>query len=270
MTRRAGKSRRRLAVRFSAASTLWATSSTSQGPLRISCMRPGNRTVERPRRTPSAVISMPRFARASATPTATAALPAWKAPDSGSATPSYDPPAVSISTTCRPTASSRMAYRTSTPASTRGLDRSRQASRITSDACGGWAADTVQAPSFTIPAFSRAISAIVSPRRSVWSSPMGVIAQAIGWITLVESSRPPRPHSTTARSTRRSLKYTKARAVSISKNEPMPSGRSRVPSMSGRARSVNPANARSVMGSPSTWMRSRSDTRWGDVYRPTR
>ena len=233
-------------------------------------MRPGSRTEARPRRTPRSVISMPRSDSACATPTAMAALAAWYVPESGSVTSSYVRPAASMSITCRPIAASLSVYRTSTPTCTRALPCRRQAFRIASDASGSWAAVTVRTPSFTIPAFSRAISAIVPPSRSVWSSPMGVIAQTRGRIMLVESNRPPSPHSTTARSTRRSLKYTKARAVSTSKNEPMSFHRGPVPSIAGRARSVSSAISGSEMGSPSTCIRSRRETRWGEVYRPTR
>jgi hypothetical protein len=40
-------------------------------------------------------------------------------------------------------------------------------------------------------------------------------------------------------------------------------------SMCGRRVSVHCAKASSVIGTPSTRMRSVAETRWGDVYRPT-
>ena len=52
-----------------------------------------------------------------------------------------------------------------------------------------------------MPAFSRATASSVSPSRSAWSSPMWVTSARSGRSTFVASSRPPRPTSTTARST---------------------------------------------------------------------
>ena len=52
-----------------------------------------------------------------------------------------------------------------------------------------------------MPAFSRAIDASVSPRYSVWSRPIEVIAVAHGTQVVTASRRPPRPVSSTAIST---------------------------------------------------------------------
>ena len=41
-------------------------------------------------------------------------------------------------------------------------------------------------------------------------------------------------------------------------------------SISGISRSVQAATAASEIGTPSTWMRSRNETRCGEVYSPTR
>ena len=61
-----------------------------------------------------------------------------------------------------------------------------------------WPALTAGAPLLRIPAFSAATCASVSPSQRVCSSAMGATAQASGSTTLVASSRPPSPTSTTA------------------------------------------------------------------------
>ena len=87
--------------------------------------------------------------------------------------------------------------------------------------------DSAGTPSLKIPAFSRAISGRVSPRSAVWSRPIEVIPVTSGWHTLVQSSRPPRPVSSTATSTAFSAKCRKATAVITSKKvSPKPSSRS--------------------------------------------
>ncbi len=58
-----------------------------------------------------------------------------------------------------------------------------------------------------IAAFSRAIAVIVGPSRSVWSSPTFVTAATPPSQAWVASSRPPRPTSTRATSSRASAKY---------------------------------------------------------------
>src|ERR1044072_3698175 len=56
-------------------------------------------------------------------------------------------------------------------------------------------------PGLSIPAFSPAIRASVSPRNCIWSYEIGVIAVTSGRsITLVASSRPPSPVSSRSRS----------------------------------------------------------------------
>ena len=67
-----------------------------------------------------------------------------------------------------------------------------------------------------IPAFSPAISAMVSPRYSVWSTPIGVMTATGALTTLVASQRPPRPTSTTATSTGASANAANAMAVTTS------------------------------------------------------
>lgn len=86
-----------------------------------------------------------------------------------------------------------------------------------------------------------------------------VTADTSGVTTLVLSSRPPRPTSTTARSTPRAAKSASAIAVVASKNVPWRA------SISGISRSVHAVTAPSEIGTPSTWIRSRNDTRCGEV-----
>ena len=73
------------------------------------------------------------------------------------------------------------------------------------------------APVWMMPALASAMSSIVSPSHSVWSSPIGVITQTPAWSTLVASSAPPRPTSTTATSTGASANAANASAVVMSK-----------------------------------------------------
>ena len=73
------------------------------------------------------------------------------------------------------------------------------------------------APAWMMPALAQAISSTVSPSHSVWSSPIGVITQTPASMTLVASSAPPSPTSTTAMSTGASAKVAKASAVVMSK-----------------------------------------------------
>ena len=68
-----------------------------------------------------------------------------------------------------------------------------------------------------MPAFSRAIAVSVEPSRSVWSRLTGVMTETSGSTTLVASSRPPSPTSTTASSTPASANTQNAIAVSTSK-----------------------------------------------------
>ena len=68
-----------------------------------------------------------------------------------------------------------------------------------------------------IPAFSPAISLIVSPRNAMWSLEIGVITSTrVVPTTFVASSLPPRPVSSTTKSHPLLLKYSIARAVSAS------------------------------------------------------
>src|SRR5262249_48471007 len=80
-----------------------------------------------------------------------------------------------------------------------GARRWRQISSMTVQASGAVTPLTVTTPGLTIPAFSRAMPASVGPSCCVWSMLMLVMTVTRGRRqTLVESSRPPRPTSTTA------------------------------------------------------------------------
>jgi hypothetical protein len=68
-----------------------------------------------------------------------------------------------------------------------------------------------------IPALAQAMSSIVSPSHSVWSSPIGVSTHTPASMTLVASSSPPSPTSTTATSTGASANAAYAMAVVMSK-----------------------------------------------------
>ena len=77
---------------------------------------------------------------------------------------------------------------------------------------------TIKGVSFLIiPAFSFAIDSKLSPKISLWSKEIGVIAVTFGETTLVESSLPPKPTSITAKSTFFLAKYVNAKAVVVSK-----------------------------------------------------
>ncbi len=72
---------------------------------------------------------------------------------------------------------------------------------MTASASRGCAATIAGAPRLRMPAFSAAIFSSVSPRNSVWSMETGVMTVASGCaITLVASSRPPKPTSSSSTS----------------------------------------------------------------------
>ena len=82
---------------------------------------------------------------------------------------------------------------------------------------GSFSAVTTVALFFMMPAFRLAMACFVVPRYLVWSRLMLVMTAMSGSRTLVASSSPPMPTSTTAMSTFCSAKYRKARAVENSK-----------------------------------------------------
>ena len=93
----------------------------------------------------------------------------------------------------------------------------------------------------------------------MWSSAILVTALTRGVTTLVLSSRPPSPTSTTAISAPRAAKSAKAIAVVASKKVASSSW------ISGRILAVHIATASSEIGTPFTRIRSRNDTRCGEV-----
>ena len=70
-----------------------------------------------------------------------------------------------------------------------------------------------------MPAFSVAISSIVSPSHCMWSIATGVITATAPSATLVASHRPPRPTSITATSTGASANAANIMPVSTSKKD---------------------------------------------------
>src|SRR5882724_6376802 len=101
---------------------------------------------------------------------------------------------------------------------------------------------------------------------------MSVITDTHGSTIFVASSLPPRPTSSTAKSTPTLAKYSNIMAVSISKKLGChgSSPRSTRPAAAASTRSNIMANSASLMGSPLICMRSFTRNKCGDVYSPTR
>ena len=146
----------------------------------------------------------------------------------------------------------------SRPSSRSGTRTAAARSTRTRSASGAWAAQTATPPRM-IAAFSAAISASVAPSTAWWSRSMRAITTASGVPTVVASSRPPRPTSSTATSTASRAKWSSPSAVVVS-NIVASSLATSVPSAS-----TPSTTASSAIGSPSTRMRSRNDTRCGEV-----
>ena len=134
-------------------------------------------------------------------------------------------------------------------------------SRITASTSGSCSKNSAGTPFLKIPAFSRAICALVVPSSLVWSRSMAVTMLTSGVITLVESRRPPRPTSTTAMSTACSAKCANAIAVISSKNVACS------PSFSAALATVRVISTKSVLPIwlPSMVTRSRMSMRCGLV-----
>ena len=119
-------------------------------------------------------------------------------------------------------------------------------------------------PSFIMPAFSKAIFSMVSPRYSVCSRLMLLMTETKGVTTLVASNLPPIPTSNTAISTFSSRKCIMAMAVVTSKNvhcRPL----SAMSSHSCFRRPHRRASLSSEMGSPFTAILSRKSSTSGEV-----
>ena len=237
----AGGSARSAATNASTPSGLWATSN-SHRPRRSS--RPGSRASSNAAATLS-LEGLHRRGSASSTASATAALRRWWGP----ASPSVPSQRLPGSTNRVSTVAPRCCRATAC----------RAASARSAASAGSDSPITKGTPGLAIPAFSRAICSSESPRYFMWSSAIWVTALTSGVTTLVLSSRPPRPTSTTAISAPRAAKSASAMAVVISKKVAL------VSSASGRRCSVQVATASRVMGAPLTRIRSRNDTRWGEV-----
>ena len=121
-----------------------------------------------------------------------------------------------------------------------------------------------------MPAFSAAISATVSPRNFMWSSPTGVTTATSASIWFVASHRPPSPTSTTATSTGASANAAYASAVITSKKESWISERSSTSAMYGSISRYTSTKRSAEIGAPSITTRSVTLTRCGLVYRPLR
>ena len=120
-------------------------------------------------------------------------------------------------------------------------------------------------PGFRMPAFSRAMAATVSPRNAMWSSDTGVMMlAAVRATTLVASSRPPIPTSSTSASACTRENARKAAAPMISKKV------IGSPALTVSTSSSNATRASSEMRSPASRMRSLKRTRCGDVKTWTR
>ncbi len=125
-----------------------------------------------------------------------------------------------------------------------------------------------------MPDLVRAISATVLPSCFAWSIAIG--ANTATWLctTLVESHSPPMPTSITATSTGASAKHARARTVSASKkvsgSSPFAVSSASVISRIGTMSSQFSTKRAAAIGSPSTTMRSRIDTRCGLVMSPVR
>ena len=205
---------------------LWAASMNTVGALRIRSNRPGLAAAAKPARTAS--MSSWRWApapkKASTAASASAAFCAWYSPCSGRNTSEYTPPRPCSSSSWPPTATCRLSTANSESARATAASARTAWASSTSIASGSWRPITATVSTGTssprgapmMPAFSAAISAIVSPRYSAWSTPIGVITATAASTTLVASHRPPIPTSMTAMSTGASANAANAIAVTTS------------------------------------------------------
>ena len=177
---------------------LCAASSRIVGDVRTRSSRPGEVAAANPSRTTSGSswrVLAPAPRNASTAASATAAFCAWWAPCSGMNTSSYTPP--------RPCSVEQLPADGELPAQNAELadPRARSSRRPRRSARGSAARASAswrgaRSPLLhcgLCPTLAVAMSSMVSPSHSVWSSPMGVITQVLACSTLVESSAPPRP-----------------------------------------------------------------------------
>ena len=120
-----------------------------------------------------------------------------------------------------------------------------------------------------MPAFSSAISASVSPSRSVWSREMGVTTETTASATLVASVTPPRPTSRTTTSTGSSANTAKPSVVTASKyvsgTSPAASSSASTVCTIGRISPHTRTKVSSATGAPSMLIRSVTRCRCGEV-----
>ena len=133
---------------------------------------------------------------------------------------------------------------------------------------------TAGRPRLRIPAFSVAMAASVLPSCRVWSNEMLVMIESSGWTTLVESSRPPMPTSSTTAPTWRRAKCSRPIAVVISKKVSRHWSRSDSSrssrSTASRTSSTSAITSSGAAGWPSTVNRSSRRCRCGEEYSPVR
>jgi hypothetical protein len=111
-----------------------------------------------------------------------------------------------------------------------------------------------------MPAFSYAIVATSRPRYASWSTATLVTTATSGVTRLVASRRPPSPTSRTTTSTPPPRNASQASSVMTSKQV-----RSMVGPRWSRILATPATTAASVMGAPPITIRSRNDTKCGDV-----
>ena len=137
-----------------------------------------------------------------------------------------------------------------------GALRSAATCRKTPRAFSDCGATTTGTPRLMIPAFSLAISSTVSPSVLTWSRLIWVMAQISGATTLVASSLPPSPTSTTWKSAPSRVNQTNAIAVSTSKKVTSAYGPVPTDSTVGHMSSTSAAKSSGSIGSSPTRMRS--------------
>ena len=161
------KSRSSAAASACAPCGLWVASMKVVGVARTRSRRPGEVVAAKPSRTVSAssVRSDDAPRNASTAASATEALWAWCGPDSGMNTSAYSPDRPFSVSVWPPTATSEASTPNSWPKRATGAPISTVRSRITRIASGScWPITATASALRIIPAFSPAISAMVSPR----------------------------------------------------------------------------------------------------------
>lgn len=244
--------------RHAAPSTVCVTSRTRRVPSSL-CILQGQETFLSPSRTCGAILS-PKPLSSERPSTARAAFLAWCLPGRPTR---YAHPRYSISTESSPF--ERM--RTSAASS---LDRGHPTARARPSRTSQTSSEfivTQGTPRFMMPAFSAAISLMVEPRNAMCSMPMLLMIETSGEMTLVESSLPPMPTSTTATSADSSLKWSSAAAVSTSK---LVHGRpsEAMASASALTRPSSRSRPSSDTSEPPTRMHSLTSRISGDVNAP--